>query len=124
MKTKQIQLWLLLLCFLLSCAVCIWAWMFAIYRLFLGMTALPALFLQALIRRVGTEWKWLLIVHGIILLCSAGTGGLIILLSQNMAQMYGILLAVVAGFALVGCLLELVIHLIFCRKDERDEEQS
>ena len=121
MKAKRISIWLLLTCFVISCAVCVWAWLFAVYILFRGLACLPAFFLQALIRRGGKEWSWLLFAHAIILLCATGIGWLIILLTENTAQWYGLLLANVGGFALVGCLFELVIYLMFAGKDERDE---
>lgn len=124
MKAKRISIWLLLTCFAVSCAVCVWAWIFAVYMLFRGLACLPAFFLQSLIRRGGKEWRWLLFVHAIILLCAAGIGGLIILLTENMAQLYGLLLAIIGGSALVGCLIEWVIHLTFGRKDGRDEVQD
>lgn len=110
MRIEQIPMWLLLICFAASCAVCVWAWLFAIHLLFWGLACLPAFFLQALIRRGGKEWSWLLFVHAIILLCAAGIGGLMILLTENMAQLYGLLLVIVGGSALVGCLFELAVH--------------
>lgn len=124
MKTKQISLWLLLICFVLSCVACVLAWLFAIHLLFWGLAALPAFFLQMLIRRGGKEWKWLLFVHAIILLCAAGIGGLMIVLTENLAQLHGLLLAIIGASALAGCLFELVIYLMFGGKDERDEAQN
>lgn len=123
MREKRIAVWLLLGGFAASCALCVWAWLFAIYLLFFGITLLPALFLQMLIRWGGKEWTWLLAVHAIILLCVAGVGGLIILLTENVAQLYGLLLANMGAAALVGCLFEIVIHLFF-GKDESNEARS
>jgi len=124
MKSNRMSCWLLVICFCFSCVACVWAWLYAIHLLFFGIEAVPSFFLQALIRRGGKEWSWLLIVHAIILLCSAGIGGLIILLTQNMAQLYGLLLAAVAGFALAGCLFELIIYLMFGGKDEKNETEN
>lgn len=124
MKEKRIPIWLLLVCFTASCAVCVWAWLFVIHLLFWGLAALPAFFLQVLIRRGGKEWKWLLFVHAIIILCATGVGGLMILLTENMAQLYGLLLAIIGASALAGCLFELVLHLIFGRKDGRNETKN
>lgn len=121
MKNSRMPGWLLFGCAIASCALCIWAWLFAIYYFFWGLAALPAFFLQALIRRGGNEWKWLLSVHAMILLGTAGIGGLMILITENMAQIYGLLLTFVGGSALAGCLFELVLYLVFGRKDEMDE---
>lgn len=121
MEKKQIYTWLLLICFALSCALFVWAWLCAIYLLFFGIAAVPAFFLQGLIRCGGKEWKWLLIVHAIILACTAGVGGLIILLTENMAQLYGMLLAAIAGSALVGCLIEWMLSKMWKGKDEKIE---
>lgn len=114
MKKKQISFCVLLACFILSCAACVWAWLCAIYLLFWGLAALPALFLQALIRRGGKKWTWLLVVHVIILVCAAGIGVFILLLEESLTQLFGgLLLANMAGSALAGCLFEFVIHLFF-----------
>lgn len=121
---KQITFWVLLACFIFSCGACVCAWLFAIHLLFWGLAALPAFFLQALIRRGGKEWKWLLIVHAIILLCTTGVGGLQILLTENLDQLYGLLLAIIGASAFVGCLVEMVLHLIFGRKDGKNETQN
>ncbi len=124
MKKKQISFCVLLACFILSCAACVWAWLCAIYLLFWGFVALPALFLQALIRRGGKEWTWLLFVHVIILVFAAGIGVFMLLLEESLTQLFGgLLLAIMGASALAGCLFELVIHLMF-GKDERDEAQN
>lgn len=121
MKYSRVPGWLFFGCAIASCTLCVWAWFFAIYYFFRGLAALPAFFLQALIRRGGNQWKWLLGVHAMILLGIAGVGGLMIGITENMAQMYGLLLAFIGGSALGGCLFEMVLHLIFGRKDETNE---
>ena len=114
MNSNRIAVWVLFACFVVSCALCVWAWLCAIYLLFWGLAALPALFLQALIRHGGKEWTWLLVVHAIILVCAAGIGLFILLLEESLTQMFGgLLLAIMAGSALAGCLFEFVIHLFF-----------
>lgn len=124
MKRSRISVWLLLGGFIASCALCLWAWLFAVHLLFWGLGALPAFFLQALIRRGGNVWKWLLPVHVIIILCATGIGGLMILHTDDVAQLYGLLLAIVGASALAGCLIELILHLTVGRKDGENEAQN
>ena len=119
MKGKQIPVWAILVCLALSCALCIWAWLFS-WQLLLVLPILPAFFLQVLIRRGGTEWRWLLSVHAVILLGAVGIGGLILLLGRNKELAYvvfGLLLVAGGVSALVGCLLEWIIHRVRSRKD-------
>jgi len=124
MKEKRISLWVPVICYILSCALCVWAWLFAIHLLFFGISIVPAFFLQMIIRRGGKEWNWLLTIHAVILLCTLGVGGLIWILGKNWEPLYGMLLAAMAGSALAGCLLEFVLYLFFSGKDDRNETQN
>ena len=123
MRGKQLPAWVFLVCFGLSCVLCIWAWLFA-WQLLLVLPILPAFFLQVLIRRGGTEWRWLLSVHAVILLGAVGIGGLILLLGKNKELFYvvsGLLLTAGGGCALAGCLVEWIIHRVRSRKDKGNE---
>lgn len=110
MKQRRIPVLVLMSGFVLSCAFCVWAWLCAIDLLFFGIAALPAFFLQMLIERGGAQWRWLLTTHVIILLGALGIGGLIFVLGENWEPILGMLLAIVAASALLGCGLEWLIH--------------
>lgn len=120
MREKQLPVWVLLVCFCISCVLCIWAWLFA-WQLLLVLPILPAFFLQVLARRGGKEWKWLLYVHTVILLCFVGLGAMLLPVEQGWDSLYGMLMLAGGVCALAGCLVEWIIHRVRSRKDKGNE---